>query len=540
MIFETFKKFREERPNTPAFLVTSGDRSVPISWREFTDDIAAVVWAIGVYAPGGKIALLGENSYQWIVVHAACLLSGACAVPIDVNLDAEEICERLRFVDAKVLAHSSLYGEKVAALAAMMPNLLVVGFGSRSADKMIKGGLTEEAFAFWKGNGPPRTEADGSPRVATIVFTSGTTAVPRGAMLTLAAIEAFVDTGAECLPMEEGQRSLMLLPLHHIFGIAATYLMLARGVALGVCPDFRRIYDAVNRFRASFVFLVPALADILAAKCEQHGVKDLEWVLVGGAPISPRTDARLGALGIRVLTGYGLTETAALYSLAPLREPSRKLSAGRVSLLPDVETKVSESGELMVRGPNVMLGYYRAPEETAKVLASDGWLRTGDIGSIDAEGYVWITGRAKRTIVLSSGKKIAPEELEGMILSCPGVSEVVVTGESESRTITAEVYADIPEPEVRAAIAAINKGLPIYKRVKRVVVRDCPFPRTSSGKIRLPSAPPPLRKKRPLERGRMLTMAVPRGWWFALTLLAVAAVALVTIAVCFIVHLGMD
>ena len=100
MIFEAFRKFRNETPDAPAFLVSSGDRAVPISWRQFTDDIAAVVWAIGRYCPGATIGILGENSYQWIVAHAACLLSGSIAVSLDVNLTADDICERLEFVDA--------------------------------------------------------------------------------------------------------------------------------------------------------------------------------------------------------------------------------------------------------------------------------------------------------------------------------------------------------------------------------------------------------------------------------------------------------
>ena len=537
MIFETFRKFRVERPNAPAFLVASGDRSVPISWKQFTDDIAAVVWAIGKYCPRAKIGILGENSYQWIVAHAACLLSGSCAVPIDVNLSADEICERLAFVDAKTLAHSSLHGEKALEVARRMPNILRVGFSSLAADSFMEGGHTDEAFALWDGPGPQRIEEDGSPTVATMVFTSGTTTVPRGAELTLAAIESFAESGSKVFQMGASDRSLMLLPLHHIFGIAATYLMLVNGVALGVCPDFRRIYDAVNRFRVDFAFLVPALADILAAKCEQHGVRGLKWVLVGGAPISPRTDERLAALGIRVLTGYGLTETSALFSLAPYGEPSRHGSAGKVSPLSGVETKVSESGELMVRGPNVMLRYHRAPEETAKVLSPDGWFRTGDLGRIDADGYVWITGRAKRTIILSSGKKIAPEELEGLLLSCPEILEAVVTGESESRTITAEIFVEIPESEVRGVVAAVNRTLPIYKRIKRVVVRGAPFPRTSSGKIRLPTIPPPKSRTR---NHRALAVPVPRGWWLALSLLAVVALALVVIAVCFILHLSIE
>jgi len=285
------------------------------------------------------------------------------------------------------------------------------------------------------------------------------------------------------LPATPGQRSLMLLPLHHIFGICATYFMLSRGVALGICPDFRRIHDAAVRFRIDFAFLVPALADILAAKIEQHKGPEIKWVLVGGAPLSPRTGTRLRALGIKALTGYGLTETSALYSIAPLDGDPHAGSAGRVCTLPGVETKVSPDGELLVRGPNVMKGYYRAPEQTAAVLSPDGWFRTGDIGSIDADGFVWIKGRGSRTIVLSSGKKIAPEELEEKLLMSPGVKEVVVCGEGESRTVTAEIYSDLPDSDVRAIVATVNQALPVYKRIKRVVVRKAPFPRTSSGKI---------------------------------------------------------
>ena len=537
MIFEAFRTFRRESPDAPAFLVASGDRSIPISWRKFTDDIAAVVWAIGRQCPHAKVAILGENSYQWIVAHAACLLSGACAVPLDVNLSAAEICERLEFVGAKTFAHSSLYADKAAEVARRMPQIPRVGFGVLEADSFMAGINLAEAEKLWDGPGPARTEADGSPSVASIVFTSGTTSVPRGAQLTLAALEAFAEAGEKVLPMGLGDRSLMLLPLHHIFGIAVTYFMLSRGVALGVCPDFRRLYDAVGRFRARFVFLVPALADILAAKCGQHGVQGVEWVLVGGAPISPRTYARLDGLGVKVLTGYGLTETAAVFSIAPVADAPRPGSAGKSVSLPGLEVKVSESGELMIRGPNVMLGYYRAPEKTAEVLSADGWFRTGDIGRIDADGYVWITGRAKRTIVLSSGKKIAPEELEGLLLSYPGITEAVVTGESESRTVTAEIFAEIPEHEVRAAVSAVNRELPVYKRIKRVVVRDVPFPRTSSGKIRLPTVPPP--KSRQKSR-RLPLVPVPRGWWLALALLAVVALALVVIAVCFILYLSLE
>ena len=489
MIFETFRKFRVERPNAPAFLVASGDRSVPISWKQFTDDIAAVVWAIGKYCPRAKIGILGENSYQWIVAHAACLLSGSCAVPIDVNLSSDEICERLAFVDAKTLAHSSLHGEKALEVARRMPNILRVGFSSLAADSFMEGGHTDEAFALWDGPGPQRTEEDGSPTVATMVFTSGTTAVPRGAELTLEAIESFAESGSKVFQMGMTDRSLMLLPLHHIFGIASTYFLLSRGAALGVCPDFRRLFDAVQRFRATRLFLVPALADILAHKLDHRTAMPdgmpggIEWILTGGAPLPRRIYEHLQSFGIRMLEGYGLTETCSLYSLAPYNAP-RVGTAGLVSPLPEVETKVSADGELLIRGPNVMRRYYHDPAATAKVM-EDGWFRTGDTGEIDADGYVKVIGRRNRTIVLSSGKKVAPEELENLLAGIPGLLEALVSGEGESRLLTAEVYSTLPEKTVRDQIDTINRTLPIYKRIRRVIVRKEPFPRTASGKIRL-------------------------------------------------------
>ena len=132
-----------------------------------------------------------------------------------------------------------------------------------------------------------------------------------------------------------------------------------------------------------------------------------------------------------------------------------------------------------------MKGYYKMPEKTAQVIDADGWFHTGDVGRIDADGYVWITGRLSRTIVLSSGKKVAPEEIEARILALPGVCEAVVSGEGETREIRAEVYGEASEDAIRRAIGELNLTLPVYKRVKTVVVRATPFPRTSSGKIKV-------------------------------------------------------
>ena len=470
-------------------MIAAGDRSVPITWRQFTDDIITVAWLVQKYVKNCTVAFLGENSYEWMVAHAACVFSGVTVVPVEVSLSPQEIAERLRFTGAISLVHSALYAEKAAKVGELLPDVYIREFGSRRADMF----LNQARFAISAG---AKTLFDLPPpddgKTAMIVFTSGTTSKPKGAELTLRGIALFCEYAQSRLKVKPEDRSLMILPVHHIFGICAVYFMLSRRVALGVCPDYRRLYDAVERFRVNCICLVPALAEILAEKIAKRASSaeealgtSINWILVGGAPLSRRVYENLSALGVQTLTAYGLTETTALYSIATFNGDPHVGSAGRACDLPGVETKVSEDGMLLIRGPNVFKGYYRDAEATAKVLSEDGWFRTGDYGRIDADGFVWVTGRASRTIILSSGKKVAPEELEERILMMPGFREVVVTGDGDSRQITAEVYAAIPEPSVRRAIDFLNANLPVYKRIRNVIVRTEPFPRTDSGKIKV-------------------------------------------------------
>ena len=498
MLFEAFKRHREERPHAAAFLVSTGDRAIPITWKTFTDDIDAVAHIIREHVPGSTIGILGENSYEWMVVHAAILFSGATVTPVDANLNAVEIAERMKFIKASALVYSSLYEEKAHEVARLCPGLATGGFGTRKTDQYVekarKALVREPSASLWSNPQPSSLVPHPSrpPHTSMLVFTSGTTEEPRGAELTLAGLECFCASWGAVVPMKEGDRSLMLLPLHHIFGVCTTYLMLSRGVALGVCADFRRLYDAFERFRVNFAFLVPALAEIFAQKIQQKGSsaeealgQPIDWILTGGAALPRRTYEHLTALGIKTLTGYGLTETTALYSATPYLGDPHVGAQGKVAPTEGVETKVSPEGELLIKGPCVMKGYYKRPDKTAAAIDAEGWYHTGDLGRIDDEGFVWITGRASRTIILSSGKKIAPEELEEKLLALPGVREALVSGEGETRDIRAEVYASVPEASVVRTIGDLNATLPVYKRIKTIVVRKEPFPRTSSGKIRV-------------------------------------------------------
>lgn len=489
MLFEAFKRNREERPGDAAFLVASGDRSLAISWKQFTDDVAIAAWIAGRRASGRKIALLGENSYEWMVVHSACLFAGVTVVPLETGLSADEIVERVRKAGIHVLLHSMLYLEKARDVAKRVPGLETGSLASKNIEAI----LADAADAALHGSdGLWNRDSVDTERTAMLVFTSGTTATPRPAELAVSSIEAFCETAGTALEMRAGDRSLMLLPLYHVYGLCATYAMLANGVALGVCHDFKRILAAFLRFKVDYAFLVPALADVLAMKVSQYGDSieevtgnSVRWIVTGGAPISRRTYERLTSLGVKMLGAYGLTETAACYSISHVSDEPRACSAGKVSRARGVATRVSEAGELLVRGPNVMKGYYGMSDATSSVIDDEGWFHTGDYGRIDDDGYVWISGRISRTIVLSSGKKISPEELENKIVSLPGVLEALVTGDGESREIRAEIYASVGEMSVKRSVSALNATLPVYQRIDRIILRNTPFPRTASGKIKV-------------------------------------------------------
>lgn len=489
MLFEAFKRNREERPGDAAFLVASGDRSLAISWKQFTDDVAIAAWIAGRRASGRKIALLGENSYEWMVVHSACLFAGVTVAPLETGLSADEIVERVRKAGIHVLLHSMLYLEKARDVAKRVPGLEMGSLASKNIEAILADAADA---ALHSSDGLWNRDSVDTERTAMLVFTSGTTATPRPAELAVSSIEAFCETADTALEMRAGDRSLMLLPLYHVYGLCATYAMLANGVALGVCHDFKRILAAFIRFKVDYAFLVPALADVLAMKVSQYGDSieevtgnSVRWIVTGGAPISRRTYERLTSLGVKMLGAYGLTETAACYSISHVSDEPRACSAGKVSRARGVETRVSEAGELLVRGPNVMKGYYGMSDATSSVIDDEGWFHTGDYGRIDDDGYVWISGRISRTIVLSSGKKISPEELENKIVSLPGVLEALVTGDGESREIRAEIYASVGEMSVRRSVAELNATLPVYQRIDRIILRNTPFPRTASGKIKV-------------------------------------------------------
>lgn len=457
-----------------------------------------------------RIALLGENSYAWILSHFAVACSGNVVVPIDKELSAEEALELIKASDCSALICSLTYWD-------IAEHIRETGMPVYGMDRINQ--MVDDGCAFCRENDGNEDYVPGKNDLATIVFTSGTTGQSKGVMLTHGnlAVDAY---GAACSVCLEGT-TLLLLPLHHTFGlVAAIYFEMLRGNTVYINRSLKRLTDDLRKCRPQHLMAVPLIAEQLchgiwanAKKQEKDrllrmlvrvsnalrvvGVDvrrklfrtvheafggNLECIVSGGAPISEATIKALDDFGIQVLNGYGITECAPIVAV----NRNRFVVPGSVGVpLICNEVRIAEDGEVLVRGANVMQGYYR--NEQATKAAFDGeWFRTGDLGRIDEHGTLHIVGRKKNLIILSNGENIPAEELEMKLMALPGVLEAVVSGKND--TIAAELYLDPDQPDAKNEISELiqnmNKTLPQNRNITEYTLRCEPFPKTTTKKIK--------------------------------------------------------
>lgn len=456
-----------------------------------------------------RIALLGENSYAWILSHFAVACSGNVVVPIDKELSAAEALELIKASDCSALICSQTYWD----IAECIEKTGMPVYGMDQIDQMADNGsrLIENA-----GNENCWPKKDD---LATIVFTSGTTGQSKGVMLTHGnlAVDAY---GAACSVCLEGT-TLLLLPLHHTFGlVAAVYFEMLRGNTIHINKSLKRLTDDLRKCKPQHLMAVPLIAEQLCRGIWMNAKKqkkdrllrnlvrisnilrvagvdirkklfrtvrealggNLECIVSGGAPISEATIKMLDDFGIQVLNGYGITECAPIVAV----NRNRFVVPGSVGVpLICNEVRIAEDGEVLVRGANVMQGYYR--NEQATEAAFDGeWFRTGDLGRIDEHGTLHIVGRKKNLIILSNGENIPAEELEMKLMALPGVLEAIVSGKND--TIVAELYLDPDRPDAKNVISELiqnmNKTLPQNRNIAEYTLRNEPFPKTTTKKIK--------------------------------------------------------
>ncbi len=457
-----------------------------------TESFSCVLEALGVQK--AHVALTGMTSYPWLVSYFGIVNSGNVAVPLDVSLPMEEMCELIDRSDAVALVVDEIRKDVMLAAKQKCPKL-------RYLISMQKEVSDEEALSFGALLKEHKGSYDYKPNpedLATIMFTSGTTGKSKGVMLT----HRNMAENATCFDMKFPERSVLLtvLPIHHAYCLSMDIL---KGLSLGsiICinDSLIRMAKNIKLFQPNVILMVPLMIETMAKKLQDVAglppeiVKrevfgeQFHTICSGGAYLPPAMLDLFATYGIDILQGYGMTECAPVISTT-MSWNIKKGSVGQ--LIPNCEAKVVDE-ELWVRGSSVMQGYYQMPEETKETLV-DGWLRTGDLGYVDEEGFVYLTGRKKNLIITKNGENVSPEELENRLSESPLIQEVLVR-ESEG-VIEAEIFPDYEYIEkknisnIQAALQELidnwNKQAPAYKKIYRLKVRETEFAKTPSKKIK--------------------------------------------------------
>ena len=465
------------------------------TYRQLAEDSERFSAALcGLGEQGSHIALTGATSYPWIVTYLGTVGCGSVAVPLDVSLPAEELCELIDRADATVFVFDRLRADVAAMARERCPKLkhLIAMQPDAAGDGVISFSELLEAQQ-------PGFDCEIDPEaLCTILFTSGTTGKSKGVMLT----QRNLAENATCLDMRIPERTVILsvLPIHHAYCLSMDIL---KGISLGsiICinDSLIRVAKNIKLFEPNMILMVPLMIETLAKKLEEASMlpaaivknkvfgKQLHTICSGGAYLNPAYIDLFARYGITILQGYGMTECAPVIS-TNLSWCIRKDSVGR--LMPNCEAKTVDQ-ELWVRGSSVMMGYYQMPKETEETL-HDGWLATGDLGYVDEDGYVYLTGRKKNLIITKNGENVSPEELENKLGEQRLIQEVIVR-ESEG-VIEAEIFPDYEyakkkrmtdiEAELQKLIDVYNQGAPAYKKIYRLKVRGTEFEKTPSKKIK--------------------------------------------------------
>ena len=525
--FDTLKELTrcvaERYADEIAFIVPpGGGEDTDKSFRAFAADVDAFGTALFARGLRGcSVAILGGNSYEWIVAYFAAVNGGCTVVPLDRDWPAGDLAPLLEKSGCAALVYAPKY-------EAMLP-LLSEGTGLRlciSTDEMAL--VIEDGRQRLEAGDDAYITCDPLPETpAVIVYTSGTTGDSKGVMLThsnLTTNAVSISRMITCMG-----RGVLVLPLHHTFGMMAGVIIpMLFGASNYISRSVMSLQKDIEKTKATMVFLVPAVLENIykriwasaehAGDTEklQRGLKlsrsltkkhidarrrifkdvldafggELNMIVCGGAPLNPQIADDFCAMGIDLLNGYGITECSPVVSVNPNHPRNKVGSTGLPLDCCSVRIAGADKkgiGEIQVQGSNVMPGYYGNEQATRETFTEDGWFKTGDLGRLDEDGYLFVTGRIKNLIILSNGKNVSPEELEIKVIRIPGVEETSVYEEDD--LIAAEIYAGTerePETEesIRGAVREMNRGLPVYKHIERVKFRDTEFPKTTTMKIK--------------------------------------------------------
>jgi acyl-CoA synthetase (AMP-forming)/AMP-acid ligase II len=420
------------------------------------------------------VAIKLRNRVEFVVLLFACWRLGATVTPVNPNL-----------TDAEVMRQLDASGAR----------LLVVEDGVRASDgvaTLAVGNLYAKGPGW---DGPPVVDPS---TLALLIFTSGTTGVPKGVMLDHANLDAMAEMGRRALHVGPGDRCLLILPLFHVNGIVVSVLMpLLAGASVAIAERFdpNTFFDAVEHHRPTFFSAVPTIYTLLAALPDdvRPDTSSVRFGICGAAPASAELLGRFeNRYGFPLIEGYGLSEATCASTINPVTGERRAGTVGiafpgqQIRIIDQAGTEVATGvdGQVTIAGPNVMRGYLGRADETARVIV-DGWLHTGDIGHLDADGYLTLVGRSK-DMIIRGGENVYPKEIEDVLTSDPTVLDAAVIGVPDDKwgevpraVVVPREGAGLDPDEVLASLAG---RLAKYKIPKSVVLAD-ELPRTASGKL---------------------------------------------------------
>ena len=520
-----------------------GDRRA-ISYRQVMEDVDALGTALlNRGLEGKKIAVMSENRYDWALTYFAVSCGVGVIIPLDRELPSAELVNLLKRAEASALVYSKKQQKTVdAAMAELdfVEYLIEMDGDTHQWRNLSLKKLVEEGYALMaEGDDRYRSKEIDPHALMAIYFTSGTTGTSKGVMLSHRNLTSNVENMLRRMYIDTTARGLLVLPVHHTFAFTCEVLPgMAGGATIVIADGLKYIQRNLKEDRVNTMLGVPLIYEtfhrkiLIAArhkgmeeklkkgmrlneKLQKFGMdrsrkmfkdiydligNDIRTFIVGGAPMDPEIIRDFRALGVNMFEGYGLTETSPIIAV---NADYRQKTGTAGPPMPGTEVRIADPdedgiGEIQTRSESVMLGYYRDPEETEKVMLPDGWFATGDYGFMDREGFLHVTGRKKNVIVTKNGKNIYPEELEYLLDKSDYIKESVVWGKEDpdggDLKITAEIVIDpetlkgkTPE-EIRSLIEEeverVNAATTSYKRIKRFNIREEEFEKTTTQKIR--------------------------------------------------------
>lgn len=540
----------ESHGDKVAYKYFENDKLNQITYAEFANMIKAVAAGFDkIGLTGKRVAVIGDTCPQWLATYVGALCAGTVIIPMDKELAVPEIEKFLTGVEAEAIVYSKSFNEKFLSVINTHPTLkyfipISAEYGENFSDKVIPfAKLIENGNENIKA-GYVISEEHDKENMCEMLFTSGTTGTSKCVMLCQKNIFSTVESALATVCFVPEDVVLSVLPVHHTYELMCLLAEMVLGATICINDSLRHVMKNLMLFKPTGIVLVPLFLNTMyrkiwseaektgREKILRNGIKisgglrkvgidireklfksvrdafggNLDHIICGGAKLNPELIDAFEEFGMSIFEGFGITECSPLVSVDRYYDrrpgsvgPAVPSCEVRIDPNGDLTAEGFDMGEIQVKGDNVMLGYYNNDEANADVFTEDGWFRTGDVGYLDEDGYIYITGRIKFVIVLENGKNVFPEEIEEYLEVIDTISEACVIGrkaeDSDTINLTAVVYpnfAKFPKDatddeikdSIRKSINAVNKKLPSFKQIKAVEIRKKEFEKTTTKKIK--------------------------------------------------------